>query len=442
MRRYEFVEGTSQKFWEIELEGESFTTRWGRIGTEGQEKSQDFDSAAEARKAHDKLVAEKEKKGYRLVGGDEADARPLTAKVPSNPAFEAAIVANPEDVQQWRVYADWLIEQGEKWGDVIAASVQGKPDAAAQSAAQASVFGDAEASVTWKHGVMAEIDFQPEEQDEEAPMEATLEKVLKHPAGHYVQRLTLGLPPNEDTAWHMEGLIEAIANAGPLPLLTVLDMSPDADHMDQPSWRRVGDARKLWKALPQLKEVLFQGAQGSDSDDEDAKPAKLGTIEAPNLEKFVWESGGLDKEVPEAVGKATLPRLRHLELWFGDEQYGNNCEIASLSKILAGKGLPALKRLGLMNSQWEAPLIEAVANSKILKQLEVLDLSMGVMSAESTQALIANKARFAHLKELNLSDNFFSIEDVSKMEGELKNAVFGEQKDDEDPEYRYPTVAE
>jgi len=36
MPRYELSEGTSNKFWEITLDGSAFTTVWGRIGTAGQ----------------------------------------------------------------------------------------------------------------------------------------------------------------------------------------------------------------------------------------------------------------------------------------------------------------------------------------------------------------------------------------------------------------------
>src|SRR5688572_23343457 len=32
MRRFEFVEGTSAKFWEIALAGSAFTVTWGRLG--------------------------------------------------------------------------------------------------------------------------------------------------------------------------------------------------------------------------------------------------------------------------------------------------------------------------------------------------------------------------------------------------------------------------
>ena len=63
-RYFEFVEGTSSKFWEISLDGTSFTTRFGKIGTDGQMSTKDWPSDAHALKEHDKLVAEKTKKGY------------------------------------------------------------------------------------------------------------------------------------------------------------------------------------------------------------------------------------------------------------------------------------------------------------------------------------------------------------------------------------------
>ena len=64
MPRYEFVEGTSKKFWEIGIAGKDVTTAWGRIGTPGASKTKAFASPAAAQKEHDKLIAEKTKKGY------------------------------------------------------------------------------------------------------------------------------------------------------------------------------------------------------------------------------------------------------------------------------------------------------------------------------------------------------------------------------------------
>ena len=63
-RHFEFSEGSSSKFWEIELSGNTVTTWWGRIGTTGQSKSKQFADAAKAKAEYDKLVAEKTGKGY------------------------------------------------------------------------------------------------------------------------------------------------------------------------------------------------------------------------------------------------------------------------------------------------------------------------------------------------------------------------------------------
>src|SRR5262249_33728926 len=52
------------KFWEVECEASSLTVRFGKIGTNGQTQQKKLASAAAAKKEHDKLVAEKLKKGY------------------------------------------------------------------------------------------------------------------------------------------------------------------------------------------------------------------------------------------------------------------------------------------------------------------------------------------------------------------------------------------
>jgi predicted DNA-binding WGR domain protein len=44
VRRFELSEGTSNKFWQIALDGAAFTVTWGRIGTNGQTQTKTFDS--------------------------------------------------------------------------------------------------------------------------------------------------------------------------------------------------------------------------------------------------------------------------------------------------------------------------------------------------------------------------------------------------------------
>ncbi len=63
-RYFEFVEGSSSKFWEITVEGTTFYTRYGKIGTDGQTTQKDYDSEDKCQAEANKLVAEKMKKGY------------------------------------------------------------------------------------------------------------------------------------------------------------------------------------------------------------------------------------------------------------------------------------------------------------------------------------------------------------------------------------------
>lgn len=66
-RRFEFVGGSSQKFWEISVSGNSFTVRFGRIGTAGQAQTKNFSDEAKAKREAESLIAEKVKKGYAEI---------------------------------------------------------------------------------------------------------------------------------------------------------------------------------------------------------------------------------------------------------------------------------------------------------------------------------------------------------------------------------------
>lgn len=64
IRHFEFISGSSRKFWEISLSENTFTVRFGRIGTLGQSQTKRFADEAQARRESEKLIAEKVKKGY------------------------------------------------------------------------------------------------------------------------------------------------------------------------------------------------------------------------------------------------------------------------------------------------------------------------------------------------------------------------------------------
>jgi predicted DNA-binding WGR domain protein len=95
MPRYEFSEGTSNKFWQIDLSGSSFTTTFGRIGSAGQSATKSFDSDAKALSEYNKLIGEKTKKGYQLVAAVTTSAAATPRNAPSAPAPARAAAPTP-----------------------------------------------------------------------------------------------------------------------------------------------------------------------------------------------------------------------------------------------------------------------------------------------------------------------------------------------------------
>lgn len=62
--RFIYQDDKSHKFWHIDTNGTDLTVQYGKVGTTGQSQTKQFASAEECLKAADKLIAEKEKKGY------------------------------------------------------------------------------------------------------------------------------------------------------------------------------------------------------------------------------------------------------------------------------------------------------------------------------------------------------------------------------------------
>lgn len=467
IRRFEHALGSVTKYWEIERRDDvSFTCRWGRVGSAGtNERNYGHETAAASKQAAEKLIEERKKSGFARIGLKKkaADIPVLAphpkrkAKVTAKPAavdrasLEAALADNPEDAATWKVYADALIEQGEPWGNVIAMAASGKRPKQQQADAAKDLLRELDgSSFEWRFGTLERVSLCPEDEDsgdDEGEAEltnyaVTLRRILKHPAGRLVRELELGLPPTDDTDWAYDAILPTLTGSGVLPLLRVLDMTADAEFMDQDSWRSIGDLSKLWAIAPQLREIRLKGS-GND----DGNSTRLGTVVAPHLEKFVHISSGLDKNVPIQLGKASLPELRHLELYIGEEDYGNNCTMRSFAGILEGKGMPRLEYLGLVNSEWERELISALAKAPIVKRIRTLDLTKGTMWREGAQALIEHAAAFRHLELLDLRDNYLGGELAAAIKGAIPCANVTGQKeldddDEDDDPYRYITVGE
>jgi predicted DNA-binding WGR domain protein len=66
-KRFLFVGGGSDKFWEITTRGTEVMVHFGRNGTNGQTTTKAFSDAAAARQHADRLIRQKTGKGYVAV---------------------------------------------------------------------------------------------------------------------------------------------------------------------------------------------------------------------------------------------------------------------------------------------------------------------------------------------------------------------------------------
>jgi predicted DNA-binding WGR domain protein len=99
-RTFHFSEGTSNKFWSIEVSGSKTLVHFGKIGTTGQAQEKDWGSDAAAQSAGTKLIAEKAKKGYQeqAASGRVAVPQPIVKSTEPKPkAVVAPVAEKPVD---------------------------------------------------------------------------------------------------------------------------------------------------------------------------------------------------------------------------------------------------------------------------------------------------------------------------------------------------------
>jgi predicted DNA-binding WGR domain protein len=105
IRRLEFREGTSNKFWQIETGGRVILVRFGRIGTEGRTQTKTCASEETARKKADALLWSKLRKGYVEPTGAGAPApdprRPARSKDKPSLAKRIALPLLPKVLRRF-----------------------------------------------------------------------------------------------------------------------------------------------------------------------------------------------------------------------------------------------------------------------------------------------------------------------------------------------------
>ncbi|GGK88102.1 hypothetical protein Ppa06_53180 [Planomonospora parontospora subsp. parontospora] len=182
-----------------------------------------------------------------------------------------------------------------------------------------------------------------------------------------------------------------------LPALRVIALGDIPSDECEISWIEQSDVTPLLEAFPKLEVLEVRGGSG----------LRLRPVRHGSLRVLRFESGGLPARAVQAVGACELPALEHLELWLGVSRYGGDTAVEDLEGVLSGEGLPALRHLGLQDSEIQDEVAAAVASAPVVARLESLALSMGTLSDAGAEALL-NGQPLTHLKRLDLNHNFLS----------------------------------
>jgi hypothetical protein len=163
------------------------------------------------------------------------------------------------------------------------------------------------------------------------------------------------------------------------------------------SWIEQSDVTPVLDAYPLLEEFGIRGGTG----------LRFPAVRHRHLRTLRIETGGLSGEVVRGIAASELPALEHLELWLGVSNYGGDAGVADLAPVLSGGRFPALRHLGLQDSEVQDEIAAAVASAPVVAQLESLSLSMGILTDTGAAALLGGQP-LTHLKQLDLRHHFLS----------------------------------
>ncbi len=226
-------------------------------------------------------------------------------------------------------------------------------------------------------------------------------------------------------------------NAARFPALRSLFVGAMMSEECEISWIQQSDVTPLLEAFPLLERLEIRGGEGLV-----LRPVRHGALRMLRL-----ETGGLRGAVVRAVAECDLPALERLELWLGVENYGGDATVADLEAILSGVRLPALRHLGLQDSELEDEIAAAVAAAPVVARLETLSLSMGVLTDVGAEALLTGQP-LTHLRRLDLHHHFMGDAMIKRLRESLPGVEVdlseqeGGDDDGDGVVWRYVAVSE
>ena len=188
------------------------------------------------------------------------------------------------------------------------------------------------------------------------------------------------------------------------------------------SWIMQGDYSRIWKAMPQLKELTIKGSMD----------LTLGEIEHENLESLTIICGGLGTDVIKEIEKAKLPGLKKLLLYIGVEDYGFDGDAGTIKELLANSDFTNLTYLGIADSEIQDELAQVVMECKYIRQIETLDLSCGTLTDKGGSLLLEKLPELPNIKKLDVHHHYLSDEMMKKIRKLSPEVDLSEQEEAEE----------
>ena len=271
-----------------------------------------------------------------------------------------------------------------------------------------------------------------EEYDDEVSLHDRLETLLAQAGADRLTALIIGSWFGVGDGDATEAIIDQLVEVAPrLPGLRALFLGEMTYEECELSWITQSNVSPLLEAYPSLQTLRIRGGSG----------LAFSSVRNESLRELAIETGGLMREVVQELFLCELPALEHLELLFGDENYGFNGSVEDLQPVLSGQLYPNLQFLGLMNSPIANEIAAAIVNSPIVDRIEELDLTMGNMDDVGVQSL-HGLAEKRNLKRVNISHHYASETAVQKLRAALSCELMADNAQEADDEWRSVLHAE
>jgi hypothetical protein len=241
--------------------------------------------------------------------------------------------------------------------------------------------------------------------------------------------------PSDDSSAIVRRLVDARHRLTGLQAVFIGDLEMEEAEI---SWIEQSDVTPVLDAYPLLEEFGVRGGTG----------LRFPAVRHKHLRTLRFEAGGLPGDVVRGAAASELPALEYLDMWLGVEEYGGDTTVTDLAPILAGGRFPALRHLGLRNSEIQDEIAAAVAAAPVVAQLTSLDLSLGVLTDEGVTALLGGQP-LTHLASLDLHHNFVTQPVAERLRAALEPSGVevdlsepGESWEDDGVLHRFTAVAE